>query len=122
MAVVSITNGVIRLLRLLNWYKACINLINDKKVENKDKKKYRHSTTVYLPRKDNDLYVRGITARSRSLYGVADTLGKNSKYIIQLVRKDLREAGILNSAGEFDLQKMSELEAKLKLEAEKNEF
>jgi hypothetical protein len=96
--------------------------MKDKKVEKDVKKKYRHSTTVYLPRKDNDSYVRAITARSRELYGVTDTLGKNSKYIIQLVRKDFRERGILNSAGEFDFQKLAEIEAQLKEESEKTEF
>jgi hypothetical protein len=96
--------------------------MKDKKIENKDKKKYRHSTTVYLPRKDNDKYVRAITACSRELFGVSDTLGKNSKFIIQLVRKYFRERGILNSAGEFDDQKLAEVEATLKAQAEKTEF
>lgn len=95
-------------------------MIKEKKIE-KDKKKYRHSTTVYLPRKDNEHYVNGITLCSRTLFGVTDTLGKNSKFIIQLVRKYFREVGILNSAGEFDLQKMAELEAGLKKKAESQE-
>ena len=62
----------------------------------KPKKKYRHSTTVYLPRKHNAFLVRAIKARGEAIFGKAESLGKSSKYIIYLIKKDLVEAGLMN--------------------------
>lgn len=64
--------------------------------QEKPKKKYRHSTTVYLPRKDNSFLVRAIKARGEAIFGKAESLGKSSKYIIYLIKKDLIEAGLMN--------------------------
>jgi len=62
----------------------------------KPKKKYRHSTTVYLPRKHNSYLVRAIKARGEDIFGKAESLGKSSKYIIYLIKKDLIEAGLMD--------------------------
>lgn len=63
--------------------------------QDKPKKKYRHSTTVYLPRKFNSFLVRAIKARGEAIFGKAESLGKSSKYIIYLIKKDLIEAGLM---------------------------
>lgn len=63
--------------------------------EQPKKKKHRHSTTVYLPRKHNEFLVKAIKARGEDIFGKAESLGKSSKYIIYLIKKDLIEAGLM---------------------------
>lgn len=63
--------------------------------DQKPKKKHRHSTTVYLPRKHNEFLVKAIKARGEDIFGKAESLGKSSKYIIYLIKKDLIESGLM---------------------------
>lgn len=69
--------------------------MEDSNNQDSQKKKYRHSTTVYLPRKNNEFLVRAIKARGEQIFGKAESLGKSSKYIIYLIKKDLIEAGLM---------------------------
>ncbi len=86
-----------------------------------EKKKYQHSTTVYLPRKNNEYYARAIKARAKQLFGLDDT-GKGSKYILNLVKKDLASAGLMTKQGEPQMAKLEDLERHLEEESKKPKY
>jgi hypothetical protein len=65
----------------------------------KDKKKYRHSTTIYLQRDHNEIWMRCIKARAESLYGTEGKHGKVSKYVNKLIGNDLEKAGFIDKFG-----------------------
>lgn len=75
------------------------------------KKKVRHSTTLYTPRRHNDFLVRAVRARAEAIFGNEDGLGKVSKYFWALAREDLKKAGLLRPDGEPDPDKLFELES-----------
>lgn len=73
------------------------------------KKKIRHSTTIYLPRKNNEFIAKAIKVRAENLYGT-ESLGKASKYIMGLIKKDFIAAGLFTSQGEPLVDKLQEME------------
>jgi len=75
-------------------------------------KKHQHSTTIYLPRKDNSFLVRAIRARSQQVYTKDGALGKNSKYIVSLIKQDLESVGFLEN-GEPVIKELEKAEANL---------
>ena len=86
-----------------------------------EKKKYQHSTTVYQPRKNNEYFARAIKARARDKFGI-DDVGKGSKYILDLVKKDLASAGLMTKQGEPIMSKLEDLEKQLDEEAKKPKY
>ena len=58
--------------------------------------KAKHSFTVYLPRKYNSFLSNAIKARAIEKFGMPEAFGRASKYIIDLVYKDLQTRGLLN--------------------------
>ena len=68
--------------------------------EKKIKEKIRHSKTVYIPRDHHDFWFRAINERSISLYGYEKNRGMDSKYIMNLIKKDLETCGLLDETGE----------------------
>lgn len=87
-----------------------------------EKKKPRHSTTIYLPRKHNSFLVRAIRARSKDLFGASDGTGKNSKYIMQLVMKDLKTNGLFKDNGDPNEDALVDLEKRVKEDSERANF
>lgn len=75
-------------------------------------KKYQHSTTIYLPRKNNSFLVKAIKARSQQIFSEDTTAGKNSKYILSLIKQDLESAGFLKN-GEPVFKELEKVEAQL---------
>lgn len=61
------------------------------------KPKTKTHTTLYFPREESDFLLRAAKLRGEQLFG-RSSHGKVSAYVIKLIRKDLKENGIL----EFD--------------------
>lgn len=57
-------------------------------------KKIKSHTTIYFPREDADFLIKATRLRAEQLYGRGGS-GKVSQYIIRLIKKDLKENGIL---------------------------
>lgn len=74
------------------------------------KKNFRHSTTIYLPRKHNGFLSRAIKARAINIFGDEEVLGKASKYIMDLIKKDFMEIGLVNSDGEPNEKRLLQME------------
>lgn len=68
--------------------------------ETKKKDKIRHSKTVYIPRNHHDFWFQAIKERSISLYGYEENQGRDSKYIMNLIKRDLETCGLLDNSGE----------------------
>jgi len=82
-------------------------------VETQTKRKVRHSTTVYLPRKYNILMQRAMLARAKELHGADGFVGKTSKYINDLIMRDLIASGLFDTNGDPVVDKLENLEAHL---------
>ena len=67
----------------------------------KGKKPPRHSTTIYLPRKDNDKIIRAMKVRASETYGIGEPLGKVSRYVMDQVLEDFFREGIIDEKGCF---------------------
>lgn len=79
------------------------------------KERVRHSTTVYLPRKFNREFQLAMKLRAKELHGIEGSLGKTSKYINDLITRDLVKSGLFNNKGEPEIAKLEALEKKLEL-------
>lgn len=80
-------------------------------------KKVQHSTTIYLPRKHNEFFTRAIKARAQEVFGPSESLGRNSKYIIRLIKHDLKGAGLINEDGSPNENSLEDLEKRIMDEA-----
>jgi hypothetical protein len=87
------------------------------------KKKPRHSTTIYLPRKDNEKIVRAMKLRASEKYGAGHSLGKVSKYVMEdLVFTDLFKEGIIDENGNFIDSELENREKKVLEEGSKPKY
>lgn len=81
--------------------------------EREKPKKIRHSTTVYLPRKFNSEFQMAIKLRAKEVHGTEGTLGKTSKYVNDLILRDLIKVGLFNTKGEPEMEKIDALKGKI---------
>lgn len=85
----------------------------------------RSTTTLYIPTKDRDYIRRAIAARSQDLFGPEPNPKKprlGSKYIMELVKKDLATVGLLSKTGEPNMIKIKDLETKIEEERSKPKY
>lgn len=59
-----------------------------------DDKKFKSHTTIYYPREESEFLMKATRLRAEQLYGRGGS-GKVSQYIIRLIKKDLKEQGVL---------------------------
>jgi len=76
-------------------------------MENKNKKSH---TTIYFPKSESEFLMRAIKVRGQQLFGKSSH-GKASAYLMKLIRKDLKEQGLLS----FDPKKKQLIPAEEKL-------
>lgn len=56
---------------------------------------FKHSTTIYLPRRDNLMLVKAVNVRAKEL----DLEGTVSGYVLSLIKRDLCERGLWSNSG-----------------------
>jgi cation transport regulator ChaC len=85
------------------------------------KKGNRHSTTVYIPRSENqEEYLRAINVAAQLRCGPAKALGKFSEYTNKLFRQDLKALGLMSPEGQINSAEVQKREKEIEEERKRD--